>query len=119
MMNKRKEKLMPGGIPKYVRCYDDGESIDRYTVVFTGHYNNMRPDRGGFPGGYHPFIGMSACPHAPTGVCITDATRNLVDRPTYSHLGKPIKFQSLPEPCQGVTLDAYEKLWGLDEPEDE
>ncbi len=35
----RKASLVPNGIPRYVRCYDNGgESFDRYTVVFTGLY---------------------------------------------------------------------------------
>lgn len=113
-MSRRQESLLPEGVPKYVRCYDDGQSIDRYTVVFTGNYNRLRPDRGGYPGGQHPFIGMSACPHMPQGVCMTDATDALIDRPTYSHLGKPIEFGELPEPCQGIVLDVYARLWGLE-----
>jgi hypothetical protein len=33
--------LMPNGVPKYVRVYDNGgKSFDRYTVVFTGRYTH-------------------------------------------------------------------------------
>ena len=44
-MNKtaqnRLNNILPNGKPKYVRCYDNnGETADRYTVVFTGHYTH-------------------------------------------------------------------------------
>ena len=35
-MNSREQRLMPDGVPRYVRCYDGGEDLfDRYTVVCT------------------------------------------------------------------------------------
>lgn len=32
----RVRRLMPDGVPRYVRCYDDSGSGDRYTVVYHG-----------------------------------------------------------------------------------
>ena len=56
---QRIKNLLPGGIPKYIRCYDnDGATIDRYTVVFTGNYKN----RIGCD-----YLAMNACPVHPQG----------------------------------------------------
>ena len=61
-MTKEQErfaKLLPNGVPKYVRCYDDGgKSIDRYTVVFTKKR----------PGGVTLYLGMSSEPFHPANI---------------------------------------------------
>ena len=36
-----------------------------------------------------------------------------IDRPTYGHLGKKIKFSDLPEDCQTLVLQDYKEIWGL------
>lgn len=47
---------MPGGIPKWVRCYDNGgESIGRYAVCFT------RKQGGG------SYVAMNSAPFHPQG----------------------------------------------------
>lgn len=49
----RKDQLLPGGVPKYIRCYDNGgKTCDRYTVVFTGRYRHKT-------GGSFLYVGMS------------------------------------------------------------
>ena len=36
---EREERLVPNGVPRYIRCYDMGEGqFDRYTVCYTGNY---------------------------------------------------------------------------------
>lgn len=36
---ERKTRLMPNGIPRYLRIYDnDGLTFDKYTIVFTGRF---------------------------------------------------------------------------------
>lgn len=103
----RIDNLLPDGKPKYVRCYDNGgETADRYTVVFTGNYTS-RTNR------YHWYLGMSANPFHPLGIGSFGESRTQIDRPKYSHLGKPIKFEDLPEKCQQNVREYYVDLWEL------
>jgi len=102
----RKEKFMPGGIPKKIRCYDDGgETFDRYTVVFTGHYKGRQ--------GWCHYIGMSEHPFHPQGFGQHSESLDIIDRPKYSHLGKKIAFEDLPPDCQRAVIDDYKDIWRI------
>ena len=110
-MNKqkteRKNRLLPNGTPKYVRCYDNkGETQDRYTVVFTGHYTHITV-------GAHVYLGMSADPFHPCGIGQHGESRTPIDRPRYSHLGSKVTFDELPNKVQQCVLQTYLKLWDL------
>ncbi len=111
-MNKKQtqrlEALKPSGVPRYVRCYDNGgETADRYTVVFTGRYTHKT-------GRQHLYIGMSSNPFHPQGVGQHGESSTQIDYPSYKHLGKKIKFQDLPEKCQECVLQTYDDLWDLE-----
>ena len=117
---QRQESLLPNGIPKKVRIYDNGGTlkdgtIDRITVVFTGNYNNIgwKPRGKVRRDNCHPVVGMSETPFHPQGFCIHNTYPNMIDRPTYSHLGRKIKFEDLNEDCQKVVLADYKELWNL------
>lgn len=91
---------------KYVRVYDNGgATFDRYTVVFTriGHKHGMR--------GRSYYLGMSANPFHPQGYGMHGENDGAIDRPTYSHLGKRIRFADLPVDCQRCALSSYSELW--------
>ena len=104
---ERAEKLLPDGKPRYVRCYDNGgKTADAYTVVFTGNYTKWTH-------GEHWVLGMSGNPFYPTGICMLNSYRYLIDYPTYSHLGKKIGFKKLPEDCQKAVLQDYVYLWNI------
>lgn len=109
----RVNSLMPKGIPKYVRVYDFGEEhCDRYTVVYTGNYRGK---------GWFQYVGMSAAPFHPQGVCQHGETPNQVDvvkgwppaMGRKGHLGKRISFNDLPKDCQKVVMRDYMTLWNL------
>ena len=107
-MNKsRPNTLMPNGIPKWLRCYDnEGKSIDRFTVVFThSHSFGMK--------GLSPYLGMSSDPSSPQGFGQHMTSSQPIDRPTYGHLGKKIAFQTLPAACQAMVIDDYKSYWKL------
>ena len=113
----RVNRLMPGGAPRYIRCYDngnrpDGGTIDRYTVVYTGRYRHKT-------GGSQWYVGMSAAPFHPQGFGqhgeYPGHLGPAIDRPSYGHLGKKIKFQDLPEDCQKLVLQDYRDLWDIPE----
>jgi hypothetical protein len=76
---------MPNGNPKYIRCYDNqGETADRYTVVYIGIDDHVESD-------------------------------TQIDYPYYSHLGKKIKFEDLPEDYKTLVVRDYVYLWDLKE----
>jgi len=115
--SERIESLLPNGTPKYVRCYDNGgRSFDRYTVVFTGRYNNMGIKRGMRKTSTFYYVGMSANPFHPQGFGQHgESEGSPIDRPTYSHLGKKIKFEQLTENCKKLVLDDYCEIWNINQ----
>ena len=122
---KRLQTLLPSGVPKYVRCYDNGgKTFDRYTVVYTGKYRNI-PGRGCCPkNGPLDFqnVGMSEHPFHPQGFGQHGESERQIDvnksgfAPAVgrsNHLGKRILFVQLPPDCQKLVLRDYRELWGL------
>lgn len=116
---ERLNRLLPNGYPRYVRCYDDGgKSADRYTVVFNGRYNNrVEASRREYI-----YMGMSAAPFHPQGVCQLGYSKDLIDvkdgrwTPAYgdeNHLGKRIHWHELPTDCQKAALHTYKEIWDL------
>lgn len=106
--SKRFEALMPDGVPRYIRCYDDEREADRYTVVYSGRC-----------GGY--YVGMSPDPYHPQGA--GQHGDGLIDRnhncwpPTYGRkcqLGTRVHFFALPDKCQQLVLSEYAEAWKLD-----
>ena len=108
MKAKQKDRLnriFPDNKPRYVRCYDNqGETADRYTVVFTGRYTHKT-------GRQHWYIGMNAAPFHPQGIGQHGESDTQIDRPAYSHLGKKITFNELPADCQECVIQSYLYLW--------
>lgn len=104
----RSQALLPNGIPRYVRCYYSDDSIDSYTVVFSGRYKHKTS-------GEFIYLGMSEHPTWATGVGQHGSSPTLIDRPSYGHLGKKISFKDLPEDCQKLVLLEYKDLWDIKE----
>jgi hypothetical protein len=125
--SERLRRLMPNGIPKYVRVYDNqGETVDRYSVIFTGRYEKGTPK----DGRWFSYLAMSGSPFHPQGVGISGSTQHqpadTIDPvkggwhwpPAIgrrNHLGKRIRFEDLPEDCRKLTIQDYIELWGLNE----
>ena len=104
-MNNRTERLLPNGHPKWIRCYDNGgESIDRYTVVFTGNYAG----RNGCD-----YLAMDDQPTSPQGFGQHMNSREIIDRPQSAHLGRRIPFSALPDACRRLVLSDYRDTWGI------
>jgi hypothetical protein len=103
---KRRERLMPNGIPRYIRIYDLPISWDRYTVVYT-------KIKQVYKFAYYPYLGMSEDPTQPYGFGQHGSNKTIIDRPRSRHLGRRIKFQDLPEPCQNIVISDYEALWSI------
>jgi len=103
--SERKERILPGGIPKYIRCYDNGgKTADRYTIVFTGNYKG----RNGCD-----YYGCSGDPFHPLGIGLHDWSQDIIDKPTYSHLGKKVKFEILPENVKEAVIQSYSSTWEI------
>jgi hypothetical protein len=123
--DERRRRLLPDGVPKYVRVYDNGgETADRYSVVFTGRYEKGTPK----DGKWFSYLAMSGSPFHPQGIGIHGSTQHqpadTIDGeggwkwpPAIGrkcHLGKRIRFEDLPEDCRRLTLSDYGEIWGLD-----
>jgi len=104
--SQRKENLLPGDIPKYIRCFDSGDKFaDRYTVIFT------HADKFGMQG-RTVGIGMSSNPFHPQGVGMHfDYAAHECNGK--SGLGKRIKFSDLSPECQRVVKSDYMDYWSL------
>jgi hypothetical protein len=102
---KRRKKLLPDGYPRWIRCYDNnGETADRYSVVFTrANYFGLQ--------GRSPILFMSENPWHPQGVCMHEI-RNYGDIPVKA-MGKKIKYTELPYNCQMEVLKDYLDYWGI------
>lgn len=110
-MNKndeRRNRLMPNDIPRYIRCYDGDKFADRYTVVYTGNY----PKGEGYNKSFQ-HVSMSEHPSHPQGVGMHGESETIIDRPTYSHLGKKIKFNDLPSDCKKLVISDYKEIWSI------
>jgi len=121
---ERRQRLMPNGIPRWVRIYDNGgEMADRFLCVYTGLYNNLS-------GQTHPNIyysrSMSYNPFHPQGVAMFDVTEQIVDKygnnwagPSigrkHPRLGRRIRFEDLPTPCKDLVVSDYVAIWELDD----
>ena len=104
----RRKRFYKNDVPKYVRCYDLGpEHFDRYTVIFTGAYRHRMTS------GQFMYIGMNAAPFHPLGFGQHGFSDKQIDRPSYSHLGKKIKFDDLPPDCRTLAVRDYDDLWNL------
>lgn len=93
--------------PRYIRCYDNGgETADRYTIVFTGNYSKGT----GYDKRFQ-YVGMGSAPYHPQGICYNEDSEDLIDKPSYKHLGKKIKFSDLPADCRQIVFSNYADLW--------
>lgn len=101
-MTAKLERLMPNGVPRYIRCYDNGgKTADRYTIVFTRR------------GGSCLYLGCNAEPFHPQGIGMHGEAPTMIDRPGYSHLGRKFPFTSLPDDVRKLVLADYREIWGL------
>ena len=97
---------MPNGLPRYVRCYDNGgKTADRYNIVFTGNFKGRE--------GRCYVLGCSALPFHPQGIGSHEDYDHVIDKPSYKHLGKKVTFETLPEDVKRCVLQDYCDYWEL------
>lgn len=105
MKQARANRLIPNGIPRYVRCYDNGgRSCDRYTVVFTGNYRGRKGC---------DYVAMNASPFHPQGFGQHGWHDRVIDRPRSSRLGRRLPFIALPSDCQKLVMQDYCSMWNI------
>ena len=114
-MRTRHETLMPGGVPKWIRCYDNsGKTFDRFTVCYTGRYRKN--------GEWFQHVGMSKHPFHPQGFGQHGESQAQLDvnksgfAPAIgrkNHLGTRIGFESLPDDCRKLVVQDYKAIWKL------
>ena len=105
-LDERYNSLIPNGIPKYIRCYDAGEEVgDRYTIVFTGNFKDRK--------GRCYYLGCSENPFHPQGIGQHGESDTMIDQPSYKHLGKKVKFETLPEKVKIAVMNDYKDYWEI------
>lgn len=122
----REGRLLPGGVPRWVRVYDDAEwSPAVFIVVFTGKVSH-EGDEGSRSARFYPYIMLGEEPTTEPQACENkgqpiDTTREYrngwfwppaIGRKHYN-LGKRIAFTDLPAACQKIALETYRELWGI------
>ena len=113
----RNNRLLPNGIPRWIRCYDNGEeTADRYTVVYTGRYGdeydrNLYVVMNNNP--FHPCQGICQHRHGNNKQIdwFPNAWPPAIGRKC--HLGTRIKFEDLPEDCGEIVFSDYLHLWNI------
>lgn len=115
---------MPRGIPRWIRCYDNGgDSADQYTVCYTGR----AATEVSAAGRWYSYVAMSGSPFHPQGVGMHGSTQNqpcdtMRDKPGWHwppaigrkcHLGTRIKFTQLPADCRKLVIRDYKEIWKL------
>lgn len=114
---QRQNNLLPNGMPKYVRIYDNEKTADRYTVCFTGRYRKWHGNMGQFE-----YVAMSAYPFHPQGIGQHGQSERQIDvnksgfAPAIGrkcHLGKRIPFNQLSPDCQKLVIRDYKEIWSL------
>ena len=130
---RRACRLAPNGVPRWVRIYDNGgETVDRYTVVYTGRAAPKRA-MGRGPTQY-PYLGMSGEPFHPQGFGqhghsdnqpVDTLPPNANRAPGYHwppaigrrcHLGKRIEWADLPHDCKRAVWQDYAVIWDIPTP---
>jgi len=117
MKTTRRERLMPGGVPRYVRCYrDDSYDWDKWSVIFTGRSAKEK----GYPGypDEWPTVGLSG--HSSSKGQPADTMKPGVKGYFWPpamgrkcYLGVRIPFASLPTQLQQTALEDYKEIWKL------
>lgn len=118
----RIHRLLPGGTPKYVRIYDAGDTEhDRFTIVFSGNYNNIGCGRGDVKNNSHFYTALGTypstyCQHGETQNKCCDVNKSgfapAIGRK--NHLGKRIPFLELNDACKEIVLREYIGVWSLE-----
>lgn len=92
---RRAESLIPLGIPRYIRLYEDEVNIH---VVFTGQYPKDK--------GYKYLVLHSSN--------IDDKyLAGYPDTPAYGHLGKKVDWDSISPEYRSIIIEHYIQLWSL------
>lgn len=123
----RAARLLPGGVPRWVRIYDNGGdtemggTFDRFTVCFTGKAGTIRTPRDRRAS--CQYRAMSCRPFDPQGFgqwgeswdrhCDVNKAGFAPAMGRKCHLGKRIPFAELPEDCRKLVLSDYRELWGI------
>lgn len=110
-LQARIARLMPGGVPRYVRCYalpEDSGSFDRFTVVFTGRAASASN------GGDYPYVGLSGHGSTKGRACdVRPGSWGGAPMGRSNHLGKRVPFSEMPESLRRVALEDYREIWRL------
>lgn len=115
-LQARIDRLMPAGVPRYVRCYSQDSGFDRHTIVFTGR-SAVQTGPDGYPR-HFPYVGESGHGSTPDRACDVNAGGWAPAMGRRNHLGKRVPWSEIPEALRRVALSDYKEIWKLN-PENE
>lgn len=111
--NDKQNAYNTDGTPYHVICFDNnGETLDRYTVLFTGCYTHLT-------GGVSYGLDMNAAPFHSQGIGMhfeiygEYLTEDEYLDEAFEHFGKLIPFSQLPEDCKRAVMNDYIDIWGV------
>ena len=115
----REARFMPGGIPRYVRCYDSSEaddpSFDTFTVLYTGRAATTTDAYGNRAYEYVCLSGHGSVPFRPADT-YNPATKKHCFPPAMGrkcHLGRRVPFSAIPYGLQQTVLRDYREIWQI------
>jgi hypothetical protein len=119
-MNKKQKarlaSLLPGGVPRYVRCYrDDAYDWDKWTVIFTGRASKTTIAACSSEWPYVGLSGHGATQHQPADTIPKDG-KGYVWPPAMGRkgrLGVRIPWSELPDSLRATALEDYREIWKL------
>ena len=101
MAKSRVEHFLPGGVPKYIACYEHKTypHSDKWTLIFTRIMD-----------GYCHYISCNHIPTSPNmGIWMHGESKTKL-----FHLGTRIKFSDLPAEVQTLAITEYKEIWRLE-----
>ena len=61
------------------------------------------------------YLGLNEYPYHPMGFAQHGYTKEMIDKPSYSHLGKKIKWNDLNDDCKKAVNETYQFVWDITE----
>lgn len=108
------KKFFVNGIPKHIRLYSnrgtDRETMDHLTCVFTGSYMHFKRGNDNYLKVYYS---LNSSDNPFSGVGSRNEDKYFIDRPTHSHLGKKVKWETLTEEQKIFVVGDYVDIWNL------
>ena len=103
-ITERCRRLMPNGVPRWIRCYVNEAEANPFVVLYTGRYTHKTERQ-------HLAVNCGRDPFWPQGYCVHVETPVPLD--SKRRPGRRIRFEDLPREVKDVVLVDYVYLWDI------